>query len=141
MQTRRLVGIGLALACECALASACAGQGGGSESPPESGSEGAVVCTMEARSSFAVTVVDSTSGTPVRGATVRVADGAFSDTLVAPGAGATAYSGGVYERPGTYTVTVSHTDYRPWQRPGVAVTRDECHVQTQQLTARLQRAQ
>ena len=65
-------------------------------------------------------------------------EGAFSDTLVAPAAGASAYGGGVYERPGTYTVAVSHPDYRPWQRTGVAVSRDECHVQTQTVTARLQ---
>jgi len=102
--------------------------------------ESAVVCTLEARSSFAVTVVDSTSGAPIRsGATVGVAEGPFADTLLAPGPGASAYSGGVYERPGTYTVAVSHPDYRPWRRSGVEVTRDECHVQTQQLTARLQR--
>jgi hypothetical protein len=117
-----------------AFAGACA-QRRGSPDP-----EGGVICTLEARSSFAVTVTDSTSGGPIRsGATVRVTDGSFADTLLAPGAGASAYSGGVYERPGTYTVAVSHPDYRPWQRSGVEVTRDECHVQTQQLTARLQR--
>jgi hypothetical protein len=94
---------------------------------------------MEARSSFAVTVVDSTSGASVRfGATVRVTEGSFADTLLAPAPGAAAYSGGVYERPGTYTVAVSHPSYRPWQRTGVRVTRDECHVQTQAITARLQ---
>jgi len=98
------------------------------------------ICTLEARSSFAVTVVDSASGTALRsGATVRVTEGAFSDTLVAPAAAASVYSGGVYERPGTYTVAVSHPDYRPWQRTGVPVSRDACHVQTQPVTARLQR--
>ena len=112
---------------------ACA-SGSQSETEPQT------MCTMEARSSFAVTVVDSASGAPVRtGATVRVTDGAFSDTLVAPGPQSSAYSGGVYERAGTYTVAVAHADYRPWQRTGVAVARDECHVQTQALTARLQR--
>jgi hypothetical protein len=117
-----------------AVSGACANRG----SAP---APGGIVCTMEARSSFAVTVVDSTSGAAIRsGATVRVSDGSFADTLVAPGPGANAYSGGVYERPGTYTVAVSHPSYRTWQRSGVRVTRDECHVQTQQLTARLQRS-
>lgn len=97
-----------------------------------------VVCTMEARSSFAITVVDSVSGQNLApGATVRVTAGAFSDTLTTPGPGATAYSGGVYERPGTYTVAVTRPGYLPWQRSGVAVGRDECHVIPYQTTVRL----
>jgi hypothetical protein len=112
------------------LGAACAKQGA---------REASVVCTLEARSSFAVTAVDSMSGAPIRGATVRVTEGAFSDTLVAQPSGTNPYSGVVYERGGTYAVSVSHPDYRPWQRAAVTVTRDQCHVQTQQLTARLQR--
>jgi hypothetical protein len=123
-----------------ALVSACASGGSDTEPGADPGAGAGVICTMEARSSFAVTVVDSTSGTTIRsGAAVRVTDGAFSDTLVAPSSGGTAYSGGVYERPGTYTVAVTHRDYRPWQRSGITVTKDECHVQTAQVTARLQK--
>ena len=55
-----------------------------------------------------------------------------------PGVGATAYSGGVYERPGQYTVSVTHQTYAPWQQCGVLVERDECHGITHQMTARLQ---
>jgi hypothetical protein len=83
---------------------ACGGACASSSPAPED----AVVCTLEARSSFPVTVVDSTSGAPIRsGATVGVTEGPFADTLLAPGPGASAYSGGVYERPGTYTVAVA----------------------------------
>jgi hypothetical protein len=106
-------------------ASACA-------APPQ------VACTMEARSTFAVTVVDSVSGGNLApDATVRVTEGSFSDTLAAPAAGATAYSGVVYERPGVYDVSVTHPAYAPWQESGVRVERDECHVITYALTARL----
>lgn len=102
----------------------------GGEGPPD------VVCTMEARSSLAVTVTDAGTGENLAPeATVRVTDGTFTETLTAlPGSGV--YSG-VYERPGTYTVVVSHPDYAQWQRAGIVVERDECHVITEEVSARL----
>jgi len=42
------------------------------------------------------------------------------------------------ERPGTYSVQVYSPGYRMWAREGVRVTRDECHVRTQRLTAGLE---
>lgn len=42
------------------------------------------------------------------------------------------------ERPGTYTVTVSKPGFRDWQRAGIVVTADECHVHPVELSARLQ---
>lgn len=106
---------------------ACASAG---ESPPEA------ICTTEARASLAVTVTDAGTGQNLAPeATVRVTDGTFTETLTAlPGSGV--YSG-VYERPGTYTVIVSHPDYAQWQRAGIVVGRDECHVITEEVAARL----
>lgn len=93
-----------------------------------------VVCTAEAVPAVEVTVVDSVTGEAVLDPLVWVRDGTFQDTLeVYDG---TAY--GAYERTGTYEVHVEHDDYAPWVRTGVTVTEDECHVITQELTARLQ---
>lgn len=102
------------------------------------GSDDVVVCTTEARSGLAVTVRDSTSGSPVTsGAEVVAREGAYADT-----ARASLISSGVYslaiERAGTYEVTVDHPAYRQWRRTGVVVTRDECHVVTVSLLARMQ---
>ena len=93
------------------------------------------VCTMEARSAIAVTLLDASTGARVEGATVRVTDGAFSENL----AGFEGTYSGAHERAGTYTIIVSHPDYQQWQRAGVVVGEDECHVITQQVEARLTR--
>ena len=111
------------------LCAACSSRG---ETPePEPG----VICTREARSALAVTVVDDATGARIDGATVRVTDGEFAENL-------NSFDGmysGVYERAGTYTIVVSHPDYRQWQRAGVVVQRDECHVITEEVEARLTR--
>jgi len=73
-----------------------------------------------------------------RGASIIARDGVFADTAEHPFA---AYDGPyslARERAGTYTVTVEQQGYRLWSRPGVRVTRDECHVRTVSITARLQ---
>jgi len=93
------------------------------------------VCTMEARSALAVTVVDDATGARVQGATVRVTNGSYAENLV----GFEGVYSGAHERPGTYTIVVSHPDYRQWQRAGVVVERDECHVVTEAVEARLVR--
>lgn len=109
----------------------------GCASSGEPETEPDVICTLEARSSLAVTVVDALTGDNLApAATVRVTDGTFSDTLVAM-PGSDTYSGSIYERPGTYTIVVAHPDYDQWQRAGVVVGSDECHVITEEVTARL----
>jgi hypothetical protein len=94
-----------------------------------------VACTMEARPAIAVTAVDSVTGAPLARSTVAVArqDG-FADTL----RGVDSTVSGAHERPGTFRVTLVTPGYRDWVTD-VAVTRDECHVQTAQLRARLVR--
>ena len=93
------------------------------------------ICTREARSALAVTVVDDATGARIDGATVRVTDGSHSENL----AGMDGTYSGAHERAGTYTVVVSHPDYRQWQRAGIVVERDECHVITEAVEARLVR--
>ena len=94
---------------------------------------------MDARPAVSVDVRDSIAGAPAgRGARIIARDGAFADT-----AKHTSQYEGPYalarERAGTYTVTVEQDGYRLWSRGGVRVTRDECHVRTVSLVARLQR--
>lgn len=112
------------------LLCACGGRGEEPDPQPD------VVCTMEARSAFAVTVLDAATGANLAPeATVRVTDGTYSETLTAHDG---VYSG-AHERAGTYTVVVSHPRYEQWQRLGVVVERDECHVIAEAVEARLTR--
>ena len=93
-----------------------------------------VMCTMEARSSITVVVLDAATGdslgvTP----TGTVRDGSFEEPLQGFGNRLS----GPFEREGTYDVTVAAPGYASWDTTGVVVTADECHVQTVVLTARL----
>ena len=107
---------------------ACGGRGEAGE--PEQPN---VACTLEARSALLVTVLDEQTGARVRGATVRATTTDFSEDL---GEFNGQYSG-AHERAGTYTIVISHPDYQQWQRAGVVVERDACHVITEEVEARL----
>jgi hypothetical protein len=97
--------------------------------------ESPVMCTMEARSSFAVVVVDSVTGAGLAATTrALVQDGSFVDSLIGRDS---VVSGGVFERTGTYRLTLSAPGYQDWTRDGVVVTKDQCHVQTVKLRALL----
>jgi hypothetical protein len=107
------------------------GVGACADSPP-------LACTEEARPGLSVTVRDSLTGAAVaNGVEVVALDGAFADTARASLLGSGVYSL-VYERAGTYDVTVSHPAYKTWHQSTVRVTADECHVRTVSLLARLQ---
>ncbi len=104
----------------------------------------AIACTQEARSSVAVIILDSVSGTGLApGATVVLQDGAYRDSSAfglgysLPG-DSLFYSTSTYERAGTYTVRVRRPGYALWERQGVQVTADQCHVVTARVRARLQ---
>jgi hypothetical protein len=94
-----------------------------------------VVCTTEARPALSVSVRDLISGGTVAGSRVIARDGEYADTA------SDAFLGLVYslawERAGTYEVTVENDAYVPWRQAGVQVAKDECHVQTVSLVARL----
>ena len=108
---------------------ACSSRGEPELDPPQT------VCTMEARAAIVVRPVDDATGIPVRGATVRALSDGFAENLSEFDG---AYSG-AHERAGTYTVVISHPDYQQWQRAGIVVEEDECHVSTQAVQARLVR--
>lgn len=95
------------------------------------------VCTLEARAGIALEVRDSVTNAHVGGGSLIVAsEGSYADTVN------TTVNRAIYglaiERAGTYTVSVEKSGYQPWSRAGVQVTRGECHVNTVNLTARLQ---
>ncbi len=98
-----------------------------------------VVCTLEARPGLLVTVRDSVTGAAVSDAQVGARRGAAADTARG---GAVRSDGALYalahERPGTYAVRVERAGYRVWERAGVEVSADRCHVRTVALTALLQ---
>jgi hypothetical protein len=99
--------------------------------------EGGIVCTAEARSSFSVEIRDSLSGVGLAGSSIAVVeDGEFVDTLWT--SDAAFKSGGVFERPGTYGVTITSAGYTTWTLAGVEVEDGKCHVETANLLARLQ---
>ena len=92
------------------------------------------ICTLEARAGLLVTVLDAATGRNLApDANVRVTDGEYSEMLN-PIEGTYV---GAYERAGTYTVVVSAPGHAQWQRIGVTVGRDECHVVAEQVEARL----
>jgi len=96
---------------------------------------GGIECTLEARSIMTITVTDSISGAQItQGLSGNVTEGNFTANMNVFGSQLVP---DVYERAGTYNVTVNATGYKTWQKNGVVVTKDVCHVQTVQTTAKL----
>ena len=100
--------------------------------------EKTVTCTDELYPGIALELQDSVTGyrTGV-GATVIAVDGAYADTGMTFPGNAIFYM--AHERAGTYSVTAELSGYQKWTKTGVVVTKDECHVRTVSMTARLQR--
>jgi hypothetical protein len=110
--------------------------------PGEDPDDNGLVCTAQAVPAITVLVVDSLTNRtpPFIGVWARARDGAYSDST----ASWFTSQGGLrlslaYEHRGTLDVTVQVTGYRPWQKSGVVVTGDKCHVTTVLLTARVVR--
>lgn len=104
---------------------------------------GLIVCQLYASPSIVVHVRDSvTGGYIASGATLVLRDGTFVDSVSIPADEPTYNEIGLStvnseERAGVYSVTIRRAGYAEWVREGVEVTRDECHVRTVRLTARL----
>lgn len=98
-----------------------------------------VACTKVAQAGITVDVRDSVSNALVgRNALIVAREGAVADTSTD-----TPISDGpfslVFERAGTYSVSVSKAGYQPWTKAGVQVTNGTCHVNAVAITARLQK--
>jgi hypothetical protein len=97
-------------------------------------------CTDEVAPALKVVVVNATTAVSLgAGLTVTATDGTYVDELdyVAE----VNEFRGADERPGTYTITVTGTGYRPYVSQPVTVTADECHVLTQTVNVALQPAE
>ncbi len=101
-----------------------------------------LVCTQVAIAAVYVRVEDRLNDTPPPfvGLWARAVDGNYRDSTTMSftnqqtGAVSMALA---YERPGTYTVTVHANGYLDYERTGVVVTKDECHVIPVEVVARL----
>jgi hypothetical protein len=100
------------------------------------------ICTQELRPAVMVQVKDSlTNVGTASGASLVVRDAAFTDSVAVPNARpdlndwVLAAAG---ERAGVYQVTVSKPGYAKWVQSNVRVTKNQCHVNTVNLTALLQ---
>jgi hypothetical protein len=100
------------------------------------------VCTAILKPGIALTIVDGATGNPIEGeGTVVATEGSYSETVSLPGVPpAPGFAALAYERPGTYRVEIQVPGYLPWVMSSVRVSRDDCHVETVALTARLTRA-
>ena len=103
-----------------------------------------IACTLEARSALQVIVVDSINPATSSFTNVRVIaqSGSSRDSAFVAHYDAGTYTHGVglaHEKEGTYTVTVRADGYAPWSKSGIEVKRDQCHVITVPVTARLVR--
>ena len=100
-----------------------------------------ISCTQEARPGISVTVLDSATIVAAgRSSRILAHDGIFADSVPSQWTAASDGPFGlVYERTGTYTVTVTRAGYRDWTKSGIVVTKDRCHVRTVPVTALLQK--
>lgn len=102
------------------------------------------ICTQELRPALMVYVKDSLTNTgTASGASLVAREGTYKDSVAFPDGrpelnGLNLNAAG--ERAGTYEVAVSKPGYATWIKSGVRVTKNECHVNTVQLTALLQPA-
>lgn len=95
-------------------------------------------CTQSIQPGIVVTVVDSVTGAFIAdSASGNIYSPAFADTLSVGYPGQTLE--GAWERTGNFRVTVSRPGYNDWIQAGIVVTKDVCHVQTQRITARMQK--
>jgi hypothetical protein len=96
------------------------------------------LCTMEAVPALTVRVTDETGKSLLNRSTIRVQDGSYVDSLTVTDAALPAASL-AYERSGNYEVRVDRAGYQPWIQKNVRVRKGECHVQTIELEAKLEK--
>jgi len=106
------------------------------------------LCTAQFVPGISIRVVDAETGLPAACGTIAVVtagtySAAMDDAceLSRSWPQESAWLWGAWERPGVYAVSLERPGYRPWSRAGLVVTADECHVQTIELEARLERAE
>lgn len=115
-----------------ALLSLLAGCGGGDG--------GGVLCPAIAAADFVVIVTDAATSQRVCDATVTARDNASGDTAtlsVNGDASNCSYSGGFYERTGTFTLTATKSGFKDASKSDVSVTKGTCNVVSAQVALQL----
>jgi hypothetical protein len=103
-----------------------------------------VTCTAENVYGLTITLHEFETGQAITtGKVVGIArDGNYTDTLQQwhrfDSTQAISLSG-AGERAGKYAIRINLEGYEPWMRENVIVTRDECHVHPQKITAFLKK--
>lgn len=128
--TRRMTAAVVRLLAFCAAPTllACGGDPGGQ------------ACPAIAAANFNVTVIDKVSGLRICDATVEATEAASGEkaTLMSTGTSSSCtYSGGFYERPGTFSLTVSKAGFTAQTKSDVFVTKGVCNVTAAQVTFQL----
>ena len=117
------------LACATAMIALSTGCGSGN-------TRGGVPCTADVRPAVSVSVYDSKTGKPAaQDAVATLSDGAYTERMRPGGSDITStgafvlvsFAGGD-ERVGTYKVHIEKAGYQPWEKTGIVVERDVCHV-------------
>jgi hypothetical protein len=104
------------------------------------GGSGSTACPALAAANFGVTVVDASSGQRICDATVSATETSSGSSMALTPFGGSSdctYSGGFYERAGTFSLSVQKSGYVTATQSGVVVTKGVCNVSTVPLTIRL----
>lgn len=100
-----------------------------------------VVCTASLDAGIVIKVIDNASGNPAScGARAVITTNGYLETVENPVATScldTMPLAGAYERPGTYSITVSKAGYSDFTADNIVVTSGVCHVNTVTMEARL----
>ena len=94
-------------------------------------------CPAIAAANFNVVVLDKASGKRICDATVEATDNATSEKVTLGAYGSSTdcgYSGGFYDRPGTFSIAVSKTGYIAQTQTGIKVEKGVCNVVSAQVT-------
>lgn len=95
-----------------------------------------IACTAEVRPGVKIEAVSDVDDSPViDGLAGELVDGDYEEELGVLSEQNLLF--GATERPGTYLATVRATGFDDLEIPGIEVDADECHVITEERTARL----
>ena len=98
-------------------------------------------CELNLIPAIGVSLVDSITGGPVIGENIRVVftDAAFSDTVLVHGTNDRPTGAALmHDRPGEYHIEITAPAYEPWATNVRVRMADECHVDPEDVVARLQ---
>ena len=110
-----------------------------SQTNPPTRTPNMTLCTPSIEPGITVKVFDAQTQKPLQ-AVVTIQDGGFQEQLAPTETLTTGQIiyGGAFERPGNYTLTITHAGYQKAVMQAIEVTKDECHVITRKLEVRLQ---